>query len=262
MIPKVLSIAGSDCSGGAGIQADLKTFSALGCYGMSVVTAITAQNTQGVDGIHPCPVDFLSQQLCSVFDDIPPDAIKVGMLSNAVSITTLSVFLKDRKPRNLVVDPVMRSSSGDLLMSKNAIKVLKTHLIPLADMLTPNGPEVEILLGRRESDPVKAVQGLLKLGCRSVLLKGGHGITPKSVDLFADKDGMQSFEAPRYKTKNTHGTGCSLSSAIAANLAKGLAPREAVGQAKRYITGAIKHADVLDVGQGAGPVHHFWDVSE
>lgn len=260
MIPKVLTIAGSDCSGGAGIQADLKTFSALGCYGMSVITALTAQNTQGVDGVYACPVDFLSQQLRSVFDDIPPAATKVGMVSNAVSIMTLSVFLKDVKVKNLVVDPVMTSTSGDALISKNAIEVLKKHLIPLADILTPNGPEVEALLGRREADPVAAVQGLLKLGCKSVLIKGGHGTTPKSIDLFGDKDGVQAFEAPRHDTKNTHGTGCTLSSAIAANLAKGMVPRDAVGEAKSYITEAIKHADALEVGQGAGPVHHFWDL--
>lgn len=260
MIPKVLTIAGSDCSGGAGIQADLKTFSALGCYGMSVVTAITAQNTEGVAGVHPCPVDFLSMQLRSVFDDVPPDAVKVGMLANAVSVMTLSVFLKDKQVPNLVVDPVMVSTSGDSLISNNAIDVLKKHLIPLADVLTPNGPEVEMLLGKRVNDPVKAVEGLLALGCKSVLLKGGHGRTSKSIDLFADKDGVQAFEAPRHKTKNTHGTGCTLSSAIAANLAKGLAMREAIGEAKSYITEAITHADELDVGQGAGPVHHFWDV--
>ena len=262
MIPKVLTVAGSDSSGGAGVQADLKTFSAHGCYGMSVFSALTAQNTLGVQAVHAVPTDFFVQQLKSVFDDVPPDAVKTGMLPNAISVMSLAVLLKEKKAKNIVVDPVMVSTSGDRLVNKNAINALKTNLIPMADLITPNGPEAEILLGYQIVDPIKAIENLLELGCKGVLLKGGHGDSPDCVDFYGHAGGIDIFEAPRHPTENTHGTGCTLSSAIAANLAKGLAMREAIGEAKSYITEAIKHADKLEVGEGAGPVHHFWNTWE
>ena len=260
MIPKVLTIAGSDSSGGAGVQADLKTFSAHGCYGMSVFTALTAQNTLGVQGVHAIPADFFVQQLNSIFDDIPPDAVKTGMLPNAISVMSLAVLLKEKQAKNIVVDPVMVSTSGDRLINNNAISALKKNLIPVADLITPNGPEAEILLGYQIVDPLKAVENLLELGCKAVLLKGGHGDSPDCVDFYGHKDGIEIFEAPRHDTQNTHGTGCTLSAAIASNLAQGLAMREAIGEAKSYITQAIKKADLLDVGKGAGPVNHFWNI--
>ena len=284
MIPKVLSIAGSDSSGGAGVQADLKTFGALGVYGMSAITALTAQNTLGVQGVYPVSADFLVEQLTSIFDDVPPDAIKIGMLGDVASIEALAAFLETRlssscglttgsciKPRDpaiksqgdkvwVVLDPVMVATSGDQLIGDEAVAALKDKLIPLADIVTPNLYEGEILLGRKSDDPIEAAKVLMALGAKGVLLKGGHGGGEVCLDVYADKNGVEVFEAPRLATKNTHGTGCTLSAAIAANLAKGLPVVEAIGEAKSYITEAIRHADELDVGAGAGPVHHFWNA--
>lgn len=251
MIPKVLSIAGSDPSGGAGIQADLKTFAAFDVYGMAVLSALTAQNTKGVQGVYPVPAEFLEMQLHSIFADVPPAALKIGMVGDVHSITTLAALLNRYDARHIVLDPVMVSSSGDTLISDEAIDALKTYLIPLADVITPNIHEAEIL----GSDNV---EDLLKLGAKAVLLKGGHADGDTVVDVLASAGGIEHFEAPRIDTKNTHGTGCTLSAAIAAGLAKGLDLPGAVAEAKSYITGALQHADALDVGSGSGPVHHFW----
>ncbi|NCT40453.1 MAG: bifunctional hydroxymethylpyrimidine kinase/phosphomethylpyrimidine kinase [Alphaproteobacteria bacterium] len=260
MIPKVLTIAGSDSSGGAGVQADLKTFSALGCYGMSVFTALTAQNTMGVQGVYSVPSSFLIQQLDSVFDDVPPAAVKIGMLGDVESIRALAFFLRERDVRNIILDPVMVATSGDQLIADDAVDALKEMLIPLADVITPNIHEAAILSGRKIDDAVEAARDLLSLGASGVLLKGGHGTGEICLDVYAYDGGIEVFEAPRLMTKNTHGTGCTLSSAIAAYVAHGHTMIDAIGEAKSYITEAIRHADDLNVGKGAGPVHHFWNA--
>lgn len=251
MIPKVLSIAGSDPSGGAGIQADLKTFSAFGCYGMAAMTALTAQNTNGVRGIHAIPAQFLEDQLECIFEDVPPDAVKIGMVGDAQSIAALAAVLERYNARNIVLDPVMVATSGDQLIDDDAVDALKTYLMPLSAVMTPNMREAK-LLGSTDA------QELLKLGSKAVLVKGGHGDGDECTDMLATEDGVKTFSAARVNTRNTHGTGCTLSSAIACGLARGQKLPEAVKNAKDYITNAIQHADILDVGQGAGPVHHFW----
>lgn len=256
-IPKLLTIAGSDPSGGAGIQADLKTFSALGCYGMSVITALTAQNTQGVQGIQAVPVEFLALQLTSIFDDVMPDAVKIGMVGNAQNTKLLVEIIKKYKPKNIVLDPVMVSTSGDDLIDKNAVEILKTELIPLVDLITPNKEEA-FMLGCETS------KDLAKLGSKASLLTGGDTKEPTCVDVLASSMGAKAFEGRRIRTRNTHGTGCTLSSAIAANLAKGLSMQKAVVEAKNYITKALEHADALGLTSeekgGSGPVHHFYDL--
>lgn len=251
MIPKVLSIAGSDPSGGAGIQADLKTFSALGCYGMAAMTALTAQNTKGVRGIHQIPSEFLRDQLVCIFDDVPPDAVKIGMVGDVASIEALAETLKKYNAKNIILDPVMVATSGDQLIDDDAVEALKAHLIPLADLITPNMHEAA-LLGSTDAAT------LLATGAKAVLVKGGHKGTDDCEDVLATSDGVVRFSAPRIESKNTHGTGCTLSSAIAGYVALGQSLPEAVKQAKDYVTNAIAHADALGVGQGAGPVHHFW----
>lgn len=250
MIPKVLTIAGSDPSGGAGIQADLKTFSAMGAYGMSVITGLTAQNTVGVQDIYPVDAQFLEQQLRSIFEDVPPDAIKIGMLGNHHSITTLAAVLNRYNAKNIVLDPVMVSSSGDRLIDFEAIDALVTYLVPIADVITPNMSEADIF-GSTDAEE------LLKLGSKAVLLTGGDGDGKNCIDVLATRKGVEAFEAPRCDTQNTHGSGCTLSAAIAVGLAKGLDLSTAVGEAKSYVTAAIEHADILEVGEGHGPVHHF-----
>ena len=252
-IPKVLTIAGSDCSGGAGIQADLKTFSALKCYGMSAITALTAQNTTGVRAIYPVPAEFLEEQLRCIFDDVPPDAVKIGMLGSAESIDVIINIIEEFKPANIVLDPVMVSTTGAALIDKDAMEVMKTKLIPLVDLITPNKEEA-FNLGCETS------RDLAKLGSRAALLTGGDSKDPMATDVLASELGAKAFEGRRFQTQNTHGSGCTLSSAIAAYMAQGLSLQKAVGAAKRYITEAIRHADTLEVGEGAGPVHHFWDL--
>lgn len=251
-ILKVLTIAGSDPSGGAGIQADLKTFSALGCYGMSVITALTAQNTLGVRNVIGVPADFLKDQIYSIFEDVRPAALKIGMVGDVDSILMLAECLRDFEAKNIVFDPVMVATSGDPLINEDAIEAMKAELVPMADIVTPNLPEAEILGSANPEE-------LLSWGAKAVLMKGGHDLdNPKAIDVLATGDDFKAFEADRILTKNTHGTGCTLSAAIAAELAKGRNMHDAVVRAKDYITGAIKHADELDVGAGAGPVHHFW----
>ena len=264
----VLTIAGSDSGGGAGIQADLKTVSALGCYGMSVITALTAQNTVGVTGIHAVPADFVAAQIDAVFEDMGADAVKIGMLFSAEIIRTVAERLALHGARRIVVDPVMVSQSGHRLVADDAVAALITHLLPLADILTPNLPEAEVLLGRKlDGDPVmaglsEAARDLSALGPRSVLLKGGHGTGPTSSDLFYQADGDRPRELPadRVETVNTHGTGCTLSAALAAGLARGLPLESAVAEAKAYMNRAIRAGAEYQLGGGHGPVHHFHAV--
>lgn len=258
MIPNVLSIAGSDPSGGAGIQADLKTFGALGVYGMCVITALTAQNTQGVSGIHEVPADFVKAQLQAIFDDIHVFAVKIGMLGSPPAIENIAQVLKSEKPPHIVLDPVMVAQSGDILISSEAIEALKNHLIPLASIITPNIPEGEVLLGRKFSGDLKEfAQGLHDRFGVPVLLKGGHVKAEQAVDALAAEGSVKFYQQPWVETSSNHGTGCTLSSALAAFLAQGESLPKAVDSAKSYITGALEHAAHLSVGKGAGPVHHF-----
>jgi hydroxymethylpyrimidine/phosphomethylpyrimidine kinase len=260
-VPVALTIAGSDSSGGAGIQADLKTFAAFGVYGASVITALTAQNTQGVRGIHPVPPDFVTAQLDAVFDDLEVAAVKIGMMSEASIIEAIAGALSQRKPKHVVLDPVMVATSGDRLLSAGAIASLRKNLIPLASLITPNLPEAAALLKESvasgEADIAGQGQRLLAMGARAVLIKGGHGEGAESIDYLFTGSEMLALPAPRLATKNTHGTGCSLSSAIAAGLAKGETLEKSVRDAKTWITAAIAAADRLGVGHGHGPIHHF-----
>ncbi|MCP4682351.1 MAG: bifunctional hydroxymethylpyrimidine kinase/phosphomethylpyrimidine kinase [Desulfobacterales bacterium] len=260
---RTLTIAGSDSGGGAGIQADLKTFSAIGCYGMSVITALTAQNTLGVTGIHPVPPAFVEEQMAAVFSDIGTDAVKIGMLFSVELIETVTRNLKQFNPSNIVLDPVMVAQSGDRLVQDDAIEAIKELLIPMADVITPNLPEAEVLIGRKISGPDDiriAAKELAGFGSKSVLIKGGHDTGDESTDIFfvAKEERMIALSGKRIKTKNNHGTGCTLSSAIAAYLAKGCELAEAVTNAKNYIKGAIKAGSEYTIGKGCGPVHHFY----
>ncbi|MGL4859389.1 MAG: bifunctional hydroxymethylpyrimidine kinase/phosphomethylpyrimidine kinase [Enterobacteriaceae bacterium] len=260
---KCLSIAGFDGSGGAGIQADLKTFSALGCYGMTVLTALPVQNTCGVRNCYQLPLSCIEEQLEAIFDDIVPDAIKIGMLFNAPIINLVANFLaKHAVNIPLVLDPVMVAKSGDPLLLPEAVETLKQELIPLATLLTPNLPEAYTLIGE-ELPEYELGQKLLSLGCHAVLLKGGHKEGPTSDDLFIDREGNQHWlRISRIESRNTHGTGCTLSAAICALLAQGMPLLEACQQAKEYLFSAIAAAQHQPIGKGNGPVHHFhrwWD---
>lgn len=260
---KVLTIAGSDCSGGAGIQADLKTFGALGCYGMSVITALTAQNTRGVTAIHAVPLDFIEQQIEAIFSDIKPDAVKTGMLLSADIIERVAGLLKKYNPPNIVIDPVMVAQSGDPLIDDDAMGAVKTLLLPLADMLTPNIPEASALLNKNiqcVDDITLAASEISDLGCKHVLIKGGHADDTKSTDIFfaSENKHYSYFSEERIKTKNNHGTGCTLASAIASFLAKGETMERSVRRAKQYITGAINAGTPYSLGKGHGPVHHYY----
>ncbi|WP_417690663.1 bifunctional hydroxymethylpyrimidine kinase/phosphomethylpyrimidine kinase [Roseibium sp.] len=267
-----VTIAGSDSGGGAGIQADLKTFSANRVYGASVITALTAQNTFGVRAIHDVPPDFVQAQLRSVYGDLKVTATKIGMLSRPEIIMAVAeelARLKATAPSGcgpIVLDPVMIAASGDPLLAEEAVQGLIDHLIPLADLITPNLPEAARLLGCDIAGDKDAMElqakSLLKLGAQAILLKGGHGAGDTSSDLFLSASGHFWLDAPRIATENTHGTGCSLSSAIAAGLACGELLESAVRQAKIYITGAISAADQLSIGSGHGPVHHFYQFWE
>ncbi len=257
---KLLTIAGSDSSGGAGIQADMKTFSAHGCYAMSVITAITAQNTVAVKDVMDVPPEMVKAQMDAVFEDVFPDGVKVGMVSAIATIATIAEGLKKYSPKILVVDPVMVSKSGYHLLRPEAVETLRTELLPLADLITPNIPEAEILCGfaiESKKDMLKAAEEMIKNGCKAVLLKGGHR-TEDADDLVFDGEVFHWLPGKRIKTQNTHGTGCTISSAITANLAKGYPLPEAVRLAKEYITMAIEHA--LAIGSGCGPTHHFYQL--
>ncbi|WP_454918475.1 bifunctional hydroxymethylpyrimidine kinase/phosphomethylpyrimidine kinase [Xanthobacter sediminis] len=262
MPPIALTIAGSDSSGGAGIQADLKTFSALGVYGASVITALTAQNTRGVTAIHDVPDDFVAAQMDAVFADLDVKAVKIGMLSRPGIIRAVAAGLDRHGARPVVLDPVMVAASGARLLGDDAVATLIGELMPRADIITPNLPEAAALLGTEpaanEDDMQAQAERLMGLGARAVLMKGGHGTGAESTDLLVTPSGVTRFSAARHPTRNTHGTGCTLSSAIAARLALGDDLTAAVGAAKTYITGAIIAADRLKVGSGHGPVHHFF----
>ena len=238
-----LTIAGSDSSGGAGIQADLKTFSAFGVYGASVITALTAQNTRGVQGIETVSAAFVAKQLHSVLSDLAVDAIKTGMLANAEIVQTVATALRSAPPRHLVVDPVMVATSGDVLLAPEAVRALKNDLIPLATLLTPNLPEAAILLGGKqaasEAEIVAQAEALRAVGCEAVLIKGGHGAGNDAVDILVGVSGVERFVRPRVATPHSHGTGCALSAAIAALLAQGVALPEAVDRAKTYVLSLI-----------------------
>jgi len=259
-----LTIAGSDSGGGAGIQADLKTFSALGVFGMSVITAVTAQNTMGVFGVEDISPALIAKQMDAVFSDLPVDAVKIGMLSNAEAIRTIADRLRQYQPRNIVLDPVMISKTGYRLLQPDATAALIEQLLPLADVITPNLHEAGALLNREIRDieeMERAAEALRRLGAKAVLVKGGH-LDGEPVDILYDGETFTRFSGRRVQTNNTHGTGCTLSSAIAAHLARGCDLKTAVGRAKTYIQGAIENA--LDLGAGAGPTHHFhpWYGSE
>ncbi len=260
---KVLTIAGSDSGGGAGIQADLKTFSAIGCYGMSVITALTAQNTRGVSGIHAVPPAFAVQQIEAVFSDIGTDAVKIGMLYSAELIAAVSEALKKHNARNIVLDPVMVAQSGDKLLQDDAIEAIKIHLMPLADVVTPNIPEASVLCGRqlkKWGDIESAAEALAQHGSRSILIKGGHGNENKSTDLLflSRENRFVRLTADRIETNNNHGTGCTLSSAIAGYMARGNDIEAAVQKAKKFMNQAIAAGANYKLGHGHGPVHHFF----
>lgn len=260
-IPIALTIAGSDSSGGAGIQADLKTFAACGVYGASVITALTAQNTQGVTGIHDVPADFITAQIDAVFSDLNVKAVKIGMVARHEAIDVIAAGLDRWSPKHVVLDPVVVATSGDRLLSSDAIDALRAKLFPRVGLITPNLPEAAALLNEAmaesEADIERQGRRLLAMGCPAVLIKGGHGTGPESTDYLIDKHSVVRLAAPRIATSNTHGTGCSLSSAVAADLARGYGLEAAVRNAKAYISAAIAAADRLDVGRGHGPIHHF-----
>ena len=260
-IPIALTIAGSDSSGGAGIQADLKTFAALGVYGASVITALTAQNTNGVTAIQQVPRDFVTAQIDAVFGDLDVKAVKIGMVAQLTTIDAIAAGLTRWSPKHIVLDPVMVATSGDRLLAADAVEGLRTKLIPRAALLTPNLPEAAALLDEPVAVSEAAIesqgQRLLAMGCAAVLIKGGHGQGAESTDYLVSGNGSIALPAPRIATRNTHGTGCSLSSAIAAGLAKGEDLETAVRHAKTWISAAIAAADRLGVGHGHGPIHHF-----
>jgi hydroxymethylpyrimidine/phosphomethylpyrimidine kinase len=260
-MPIAVTIAGSDSGGGAGIQADLKTFSALGVYGASVVTALTAQNTRGVTAIHDAPADFITAQIDAVFSDLAVDAVKIGMVSRREAITAIAAGLERWGQTKVVLDPVMVATSGDKLLAPDAVDALKRVLIPRALVITPNLPEAAALLdapiASTETEMREQGERLLAIGARAVLVKGGHSVGAESVDLLIEPTAFTRLVAERIATPNTHGTGCTLSSAIAAGLAKGLDLRAATRAAKDYVTSALAAAHRLKVGAGHGPVHHF-----
>ena len=261
MIPIALTIAGSDSGGGAGIQADIKTFSALGVYGASVITALTAQNTLGVLAIHDAPPDFIGAEIDAVYGDLNVSATKIGMLSRSGAIEAVAAGLERHKARNVVLDPVMVAASGDRLLAQDAEATLKRVLLPRAAVVTPNLHEAAALLeapvAANEDEMRAQAEGIRVLGAKTVLIKGGHSKGSEAVDLFVDENGARRLVAPRFATLNTHGTGCTLSSAIAAFLARGMNLFDAITLAKNYVTAAIAAADQLSVGHGHGPVHHF-----
>ncbi|MBI4228929.1 MAG: bifunctional hydroxymethylpyrimidine kinase/phosphomethylpyrimidine kinase [Deltaproteobacteria bacterium] len=259
-MPIALTIAGSDSGGGAGVQADLKTFTAYNVYGMSVITSITAQNTQSVAGIHDLPPEFVELQIESVVEDIGVDAVKTGMLSNKGIIASVAKKLTQYKIEKIVIDPVMRAKSGDVLLRSDAEFTLINELLPLAYLVTPNLPEAEAISGYKISsanEMKEAAEKIKSLGSQNVLIKGGHLDWSKdAIDILFDGDEFYQFSSPRIDTKNTHGTGCTYSAAICAGLAKGYDLQEAVKDAKEFVTQAIRES--FDLGKGHGPLNHFW----
>lgn len=260
MIRKVLTIAGSDCSGGAGIQADLKTITAHKMYGMSVITALTAQNTTGVYGIEESSPEFVGKQIDCIFKDIRPDAVKIGMVSNSKIIEVIAEKLIEYKAENIIVDPVMVSTSGSKLLNDEAMNALITKLIPLAKVITPNIPEAEALCGfqiKNEEDMIKAAKKISKTLKGAVLVKGGH-LVNDAIDLLYEDENINWFKAERIDNSNTHGTGCTLSSAIACNLADSKSLDESIENAKAYLTGALRVG--LNLGEGSGPLDHTYSI--
>jgi hydroxymethylpyrimidine/phosphomethylpyrimidine kinase len=256
--PKAMTIAGSDSGGGAGIQADLKTFSALGVYGSSVITAITAQNTCSVTAVHEIPVDVIDAQIDAVMEDIGAAAVKTGMLSSPEIVTTVAVAVERHNIDRLVVDPVMVAKSGDRLLAEEAVEAVRSRLLPLAYVVTPNIPEAEVLSGmtiHNENEMIEAAKRIHELGVDVALVKGGH-LSGDPIDIAWDGSTVTRFETPRVLTKNTHGTGCTYAAAIAAYLARGAHVHEAIEQSKQYLYGAILAA--YEVGSGHSPVHHFY----
>lgn len=257
---KALTIAGSDSSGGAGIQADLKTFSANGVFGMSVITAVTAQNTQGVLAVEDISTEVIQKQIEAIYEDIQVDAVKIGMVSRTETINAISGHLQKYHASNLVVDPVMVSKSGFHLLQPDAVNALIEKMLPIAIIVTPNIPEAEIMAGmsiKNLKDMEEATECIYRMGPANVLLKGGH-LTGEATDVLFDGTNYLHLTAERIPTKNTHGTGCTLSAAIAANLAKGYPITDAVREAKDYLTIAIKHS--LEIGKGVGPTNHFYSL--
>lgn len=264
MIANILSIAGSDPSGGAGIQADLKAFSARSAYGMAVLTALTAQNTRGVSAVHALPAAFVAEQIRAVFADLRVDAVKVGMIASAEIAEAVADALEPYRSLPIVLDPVMIAKGGAPLLEPQAMAALKNRLLPLATLATPNIPEAAALLGCEEALDRTTMQeqarAILDLGPEAVLIKGGHLDLAESPDILATRSGFVWFEGARTPTSNTHGTGCSLSSGIAAELGKGRTLGDAVADAKHWLAGAIASADRLRVGSGHGPIHHFHNL--
>jgi hydroxymethylpyrimidine kinase/phosphomethylpyrimidine kinase len=265
MIPNLLSIAGFDPSGGAGVAADLKTFAALGCNGMAVITALTAQNTQGVKAMHVPPADFAAAQIDAIFEDIEVAAVKIGMLACGAIVEEVADRLAFYKPRFIVLDPVLAATSGDPLATSDTATAILRHLLPLATLVTPNLPEAARLSGHVIAADLEGMRRAAKLlhtrGAKAVLIKGGHVGGATSDDLLSTIGGSyRLFSAPRLAAQNTHGTGCTLSSAIAAFLTHGLELSDAVGAAKTYLSGAIAAAGALSAGQGPGPVNHFHEL--
>ena len=258
-----LTIAGSDSGGGAGIQADLKTMSACGVYGATAITALTAQNTLGVTAIHDVPVDMIKAQMEAVFSDLQVDAVKIGMLSRPETIEAVAVGLEKYKPAHVVLDPVMVAESGDPLIEESAVSALVERLFPLADIITPNLHEAGRLLAVDVANSPEAMEqqaaAIVKMGAKAVLLKGGHSAAKLAEDVFQSAhETPHCYSAPFVETKNTHGTGCSLSSAIASHLALGDDQKTAIQKSKNWISEAIAASDNLNIGRGAGPVHHFY----
>lgn len=259
MIARALTIAGSDSGGGAGIQADLKTFQELGAFGMSAITALTAQNTLGVHGVYPQTVEAIEAQIEAVLSDIGVDAVKTGMLFSSEIIIAVANKLKKYEVGNIVVDPVMIAKGGHALLQEEAIKALREHLLPLATVITPNIPEAEVILNKQGTiktvtDMEQAAKEIYALGAKVVVIKGGHLDTEQAIDVLYDGEAFKHFPVQRIQTKHTHGTGCTFAAAIAAELAKGKTVLEATERAKGFITCAIDHA--LNIGQGIGPTHH------
>lgn len=261
MACNVLSIAGVDPSGGAGIFADLKTFSALGAYGTGVVTALTAQNTRAVTGVHPVPIAFIAQQIDTLFADVRIDAVKIGMLGTAEIVAVVADRLAAHGVTRLVVDPVMVAKSGDRLLAEAAVAALRERLLPMAEIVTPNLPEAADLLGCTAPDDLAGMRAMARalkaLGPRRVVLKGGHLDGAESIDIVDDGATQIELRAPRIVTRNTHGTGCTLAAAIAALLPQRDDPNAAIAEAKDYLSRAIAASGRLEVGSGHGPVHHF-----
>ena len=264
MIATALTIAGSDPSGGAGIQADLKTFAARKVYGMSVITALTAQNTMGVSGVHLIPPTFVADQLNAILNDIRVGAIKIGMIANTEIAIAIADVLQVHSEIPIVIDPVMIAKGGHSLLDDNAIAVIKKRLFPLANILTPNLPEAASLLDKQTAMTREEMEqqgrALLKLGSKAILMKGGHLDGVDSPDLLISDTASMWFEGKRIDTQNTHGTGCTLSATLAAELAKGESLENAVSNAKNYLLAAIMAADSLDIGAGHGPTHHFYKL--